>query len=69
VETTKLAPRRAFLALLFVLLSCAPGCGVLELGTAQPPSTGSLVVSFIDAGQGDAVLVQVGGKSYLVDAG
>jgi len=26
-------------------------------------------VSFIDVGRGDAVLVQAGGKSYLVDAG
>ncbi|MBD0357346.1 MAG: hypothetical protein ICV57_09275 [Rubrobacter sp.] len=50
METTKLAPRRAFLALLFVLLSCVLGCGVLEPGTAQPPSAGSLVVSFIDVG-------------------
>jgi hypothetical protein len=26
-------------------------------------------VSFIDVGQGDTVLVQAGGKSYLMDAG
>ena len=51
------------------LLSCAPGCDVLEPGTAQPPSASSLVVSFIDVGQGDAVLVQAGVKSYLVDTG
>ena len=37
--------------------------------TVQPPPAGSLVVSFIDVGQGDAVLVQPGGQSYLVDAG
>ena len=28
-----------------------------------------MVVSFIDVGQGDAVLVQSGGESYLVNAG
>ena len=46
------------------------GCGALpQSSTAQPPSAGSLVVSFIDVGQGDAVLVQSGGKNYLLDAG
>lgn len=38
-------------------------------GTAQPPPSGSLVVSFMDVGQGDGVLVQSGGESYLLDAG
>ena len=37
-------------------------------GLAPPPS-GSLSVSFIDVGQGDGVLVQAGGESYLIDAG
>ncbi len=37
--------------------------------TAQLPPAGSLVISFIDVGQGDAVLVQSGGESYLVNAG
>ncbi len=64
------APRQAFLALLFALLLCMPGCGILpQPGTAEPPAEGSLVVSFIDVEQGDAVLVQSSGQSYLVDAG
>ena len=37
--------------------------------TSEPPPAGSLVVSFIDVNQGDAVLVQAGGENYLVDAG
>ncbi len=57
------------LALLF-LLAASSGCGVLPTPvTAQPPPSGSLVVSFIDVGQGDGVLVQSGGESYLLDAG
>ncbi len=58
-------------ALLVLSLLFAPGCGFLlpMPQTAQPPPAGSLVVSFIDVGQGDAVLVQSGGESYLVDAG
>jgi beta-lactamase superfamily II metal-dependent hydrolase len=37
--------------------------------TARPPPTGSLVVNFIDVGQGAAILVQSVGKNYLVDGG
>ena len=62
---------KLFLLLLFVLLLlfCVPGCGLFTPQTARPPPAGSLVVSFIDVGQGDAVLVQSGGQNYLVDAG
>jgi competence protein ComEC len=56
------------LLLSLLLLAGASGCGILP-GTAQPPPSGSLVVSFIDVGQGDGVLVQSGGKNYLLDAG
>ena len=35
----------------------------------RPAALGSLVVSCIDVGQGDGVLVQSGGESYLLDAG
>jgi competence protein ComEC len=57
------------LALLF-LLATSSGCDVLPTPvTAQPPPSGSLVVSFTDVGQGDGVLIQSGGESYLLDAG
>ena len=52
-----------------------PACAELELlaedagGGPGPPPSGSLSVSFIDVGQGDGVLVQAGGESYLIDAG
>ena len=61
--------------LLLVLVLLAPGCEELELltggsrGGPAPPPSGSLSVSFIDVGQGDGVLVQAGGESYLIDAG
>ena len=61
--------------LLLVLGSTVPACAELELltqgsgGGPGPPPSGSLSVSFIDVGQGDGVLVQAGGESYLIDAG
>jgi competence protein ComEC len=55
------------LVLLFLLVASS-GWALLTPGTAQPPPSGSLVVSFIDVGQGDGVLVQSGGESYLLDA-
>jgi competence protein ComEC len=64
-------PARSLLASLLLLLACAcnlvPGGG--PLGAAAPPPSGSLSVSFIDVGQGDGVLVQAGGESYLIDSG
>jgi competence protein ComEC len=67
--------RLAPLLLLLVLVPIAPACAELRLlaegsggGPGAPPS-GSLSVSFIDVGQGDGVLVQAGGESYLLDAG
>ncbi|QYJ16246.1 ComE operon protein 3 [Rubrobacter xylanophilus DSM 9941] len=61
-------PRRAssLMALALVLLLAA--CSGVSGGVGPPPS-GALSVSFIDVGQGDAVLVQAGGEDYLVDAG
>ncbi len=69
--------RVRLLAPLFLLcvLIFTPGCRALELptegsgGGPGPPPSGSLSVSFIDVGQGDGVLVQAGGESYLIDAG
>jgi len=63
------------LALLGLLTLTSPACAELELlakgsgGGPGPPPSGSLSVSFIDVGQGDGVLVQAGGESYLIDAG
>ena len=60
---------------LLVLILLGPACAELELlaggsgGGPGPPPSGSLSVSFIDVGQGDGVLVQAGGESYLIDAG
>ncbi|MBA3492277.1 MAG: hypothetical protein H0T55_09425, partial [Rubrobacteraceae bacterium] len=62
-------------SLLLVLILLTPACAELELltggarGGPDPPPSGSLSVSFIDVGQGDSVLVQAGGESYLIDAG
>jgi competence protein ComEC len=63
------------LALIILLTLTSPACAELELltrgsgGGPGPPPSGSLSVSFIDVGQGDGVLVQAGGESYLIDAG
>jgi len=43
--------------------------GLAPSGGADPPPSGSLSLSFIDVGQGDSLLVQAGGESYLIDAG
>ncbi len=70
-----LADVLAPLLLLLALVLLAPACAELELltdgsgGGPGPPPSGSLSVSFIDVGQGDGVLVQAGGESYLIDAG
>ena len=59
----------ALLALVLPLAACrVPGLPASS-GGADPPPSGSLSVSFIDVGQGDSVLVQAGGESYLIDAG
>lgn len=58
---------------LCLLLACS--CASLgellagrETSPGRPP-VGTLSLSFIDVGQGDSVLVQAGGESYLIDAG
>lgn len=73
---TEHAPRtRLLLGLLVGLLVAGlllvPSCGPFgsSSGGPAPPPAGSLSVSFIDVGQGDGVLVQAGGESYLIDAG
>ena len=68
-------PKNLLAPLLLVLILLSPACAELELltggsrGGPGPPPSGSLSVSFIDVGQGDGVLVQAGGESYLIDAG
>lgn len=52
-----------------ILVLVASGCWGLPPGGVGPPPSGSLSVCFIDVGQGDGVLVQAGGESYLIDAG
>src|SRR3712207_6729002 len=67
--------RKGFLApLLVVLIMVLPqACDLVGgdslVGGPSPPPSGSLSISFIDVGQGDAVLVQAGGENYLIDAG
>ncbi len=68
------SPRRPLLLLLLLLAvatltGCEPLSGLSSAAGSQPPPAGALVVSFIDVGQGDAVLVQSGGENYLLDAG
>ena len=60
---------RLFVVLLVLLLPLGACRGLGPSGGAEPPPSGSLSVSFIDVGQGDSVLVQAGGESYLIDAG
>jgi beta-lactamase superfamily II metal-dependent hydrolase len=61
------------LLLLSLMILLAPACALTSTegsrGGASPPPSGSLSISFIDVGQGDGVLVQAGGESYLIDAG
>jgi competence protein ComEC len=50
---------------LLVVTGTIPGRGA----RAAVPRAGELVVSFLDVGQGDATLIQLGGASVLVDTG
>ncbi len=67
-KAAKIAPAGFLTALILLVLLLLSGCGLFAQ-TARTPPADSLVVSFIDVGQGDAILVQSAGESYLVDAG
>ena len=60
--------RLASPAVLLLCLLFTVSCAGVSAG-ATPPPAGALVISFIDVGQGDATLVQSGGRNYLVDGG
>lgn len=54
------------------LVSCGVSPGALfgsSAGAKYPPASDALTIGFIDVGQGDSILVQAGGESYLIDAG
>lgn len=61
----------ALLAFVCLQVSACGGVASLPGGSPSlgPPPVGVLSLSFIDVGQGDSVLVQAGGESYLIDAG
>jgi len=62
--------RRARLAIATAALVAAAGLGVVLRGAAAAPlRPGELVVSFLDVGQGDATLIQLGATAVLVDTG
>jgi competence protein ComEC len=62
--------RRAALALaLLVALATALVPALLPPRTLAPPPDGTLRVTALDIGQGDATLLQAGGHAILVDAG
>ena len=63
--------RRHLLVPVLLIAALPPAAcrGLAPSGGVDPPPSGSLSLSFIDVGQGDSVLVQAGGESYLIDAG
>ena len=62
--------RRALLvAAILIAVAAAVGPGLISPRTLAPPPDGTLRVTALDIGQGDATLLQAGGNAILVDAG
>jgi competence protein ComEC len=62
--------RRALLAAaILIAVAAALGPALLPPRTLTPPPDGTLRVTALDIGQGDATLLQAGGHAILVDAG
>ncbi len=63
-------PGRLLAAFVLFLVLPLAACRVPALpvssGGVDPPPSGSLSVSFIDAGRGDGVLVQAGGRAEVL---
>jgi competence protein ComEC len=59
---------RARLPAAALVAAAAAGALLLPSGGATPPAP-ALRISFLDVGQGDATLIQAGGRAVLVDAG
>jgi competence protein ComEC len=62
--------RRALLtAAILIAVAAALGPALIPPRTLAPPPDGTLRVTALDIGQGDATLLQAGGHAILVDAG
>ncbi len=61
--------RALFAAAILVALAAAFGPALIPSRTLAPPPDGTLRVTALDIGQGDATLLQTGGHAVLVDAG
>jgi competence protein ComEC len=62
--------RRAQLAVaILIAIAAALGPALIPPRTLAPPADGTLRVTALDIGQGDATLLQAGGHAILVDAG
>ena len=60
----------AWLRLITVLLIIIIGCSIFSQPQVLGANTGSLVVTFVDVGQGDCILIETpSGKTMLVDGG